>query len=88
MTNVETLITRLKASALSDEDKLVAASLAGDLAGLLGQQLLGRDITAELAHVQATAANLASTTASQVAAEFRLWTTQLVAEIIGATITP
>ena len=86
MNSLETLLERLKGSALSDSDKATAAALAGDLAGLLAAQAAGQDITSELAHIKAQAANHSAAITSQVAAEFRLWATQLAAGLVTAAL--
>ncbi len=87
MKTLEDLLQRLQASHLSVTEKALVASLAGDLAGLITQQAAGEDITAELAHIKAQAANLSSAVTSQLAAEFRLWATELVSSLVAKALT-
>lgn len=86
MNQLQTLLDRLEAASLPDEDRELAAAVAGDLAALTAAAAAGMDVTAEIAHVKAQVANLTAGSAARLQEVFRQWMTDLVSGLILATL--
>ncbi len=86
MSDLDTLMDRLKEAPLSPEERELAAKLAIDLVGLLANELGGEDIQAEIAHLRAQAANLSAVAVSNVQAQFSRWITEQGAKLVLAII--
>lgn len=86
MTHLQTLLDRLKASTVPEDEKALVAAIAADLAGLVAAMATGQDVETELAHIQAQAANLTGAAAHHLSFEFRQWVTELALKVVLGTL--
>lgn len=86
MRGLEDLLDRLRGQVDTEEDRALVEAITADLADLGARALGGEDVTGELAHVRAQAANLTAGKAAMLAGELRLFFTQLVAELVSAAL--
>lgn len=86
MRTLEQLLEAVQSKVDTPEDRQLVEALTVDLANLGARQLLGEDVSAELAHVEAAAANLAAGKAVEIADEIHLFLCDVVAALVGTIL--